>query len=155
MTLIEVLVSSMVLGFGVVALAELLTTSLRTDSDGRARDVATQLALQRAEQLGTLPVEQLPACAGLVSCRADNRAYAPVRAATPDFACTQIVDDARIPDQVTSLEIGKYRIDTGIEAPGGVTQQGGARILTVSVCWTSRSGFVQQVQIERLVVPEV
>ncbi len=155
MTLVEVLISSMVLGFGVVALAELMTTSLRTDADGRARDVATQLALQRAEQLGTLPVDQLPACGGLGSCREHNRAYAPARAATPDFACTQVVDDARIPDNVSSLEIGKYRIDTAVDAPGGVTQQGGARILSVSVCWTSQKGLVQQVQVERLVVPEV
>lgn len=156
MTLVEVLISSLVLGCGVVALAELFTTSFRTDLDARSRDVATQLAIQRAEQLGTLPPDRLPACGGgLSSCRVATRAYAPVRAAAPTFACTQIVDDGLIPDDTTTLEVGKYRIDTAVDVPPGSGQQSDARVLSVSVCWTNAKGLVQQVQVERLVVPEV
>lgn len=155
MTLIEVLVSSLVLGFGVVALAELFTTSVRTDADGRARDVATQLALLRVEQLATIPVDRLPACGPVGTCRLDRANYAPARAATPDLACTQIVDDERIPDDTTSLATGKYRIDTAIFTPTGATQQAEARIALISVCWTDIRGVVQQVQAERLMVPEL
>lgn len=149
------LTSTAVLGIGVVALADLHTTSEKADQGTRARDVAAQIAIQRMEQLATQPIERLPDCPGFATCRAGRRQMQQERSTAGSFRCSQLVDQNGFSDGSDNDPNGKYRIDTSVNAPTATSQQEGARMITVSVCWVDHRDTIQEVQIERLVVPEL
>jgi prepilin-type N-terminal cleavage/methylation domain-containing protein len=136
-TLIEVMISSALLGLGVLAGVRLFTSSVSGTSYVQDRSVATTLAVQRLERLGTQGVSALPACPGAPrGCREDRTTF------TTPPACTSEIDF-------------KYRLDTVITSHPDASRQNGARLVTVSVCWRDEQATIHQAQLDRLFVPDV
>ncbi len=152
-SLIEVMVTSVILGMGVIGVANLFTSSARGVGTSRMRETATQVALQRLERLATSPAAALPTCGGVVGCRATGEAMMPDLGTSPDlYECTQYVDDMGPSDPTarTTGGLAGYRLDTVVSPPPSLTQNDDARLISVSVCWTDTSGRIQQVLMQRL-----
>jgi hypothetical protein len=145
------MVTSVILGLGIVGLTSMYTTSARGVGSSRALETATQIALSRVERLATTPTDQLPVCGGVVGCRASPTEMAQELAPSAgSFQCSQYVDDSGAHDGATRGSEGGYRLDTIVAPHPSVTQNSDARIVSVSVCWTDGSGRVQQVLMQRL-----
>jgi type IV pilus assembly protein PilV len=149
-SLIEVMMTSVILGVGVLGLVNMYTSSARGVGTSRHRETATQIALQRIERLTTSPTETLPACGGLVGCRATPAALAPELAPADQFECTQYVSDMGSTEPTGGDDQGGYRLDTIVAPHPSSTQGSDARLISVSVCWTDASGLIQQVMMQRL-----
>jgi prepilin-type N-terminal cleavage/methylation domain-containing protein len=154
-SLIEVMVSSLVLGVAILGLTSTYTSSESGMTTSRSRTAANELALQRLEMLATQPADQLPACGGPAACQQGFAFSAPLPAAGA-FQCTQYVDDAEVLDPSEGGQAtNRYRVDTAVEDHPDAARQPGARIVTVSVCWADRPGRVSQVNARRTIVPGV
>lgn len=156
LTLIEVMISAAVLGFGVMALAKVYTHTVRGMGSARHQGEAQQIALQRVEQLMGMGADHLPGC-GVVpaGCRQTMSTYAAGKGADAGgVQCTQRVDGPDLPALTDVNAAGRYRIDTLVEAPGGANQQAGGQLVTVSVCWEN-GDTIQQVQVRRILLPGV
>jgi prepilin-type N-terminal cleavage/methylation domain-containing protein len=154
-SLIEVAISSLVLGVAIAGLTSTYTSSEKGMQDSKARTSANELALQRLELLATQPVDQLPGCAGPAVCQ-NGFAFTAPAAAAGTYQCTQYVDEADVvdPSQAGS-DNNRFRVDTAVEDHPDALRQPGARVVTVSVCWADRSGRVSQVTARRSLVPGV
>ena len=152
-SLVEVMVASAILGVGVIAATKMFSSGVDGVSWTKNRSAATNIAIQRLEMLGTMGIDQLPACVGQVGCKAGFNSVAPVLANAGTYACTRMLDDM-IGDPDTANATGKYRVDTVVEAHPDVGRQAEARLVTVSVCWTDDTD-VHQVQLNRLFIPNV
>jgi hypothetical protein len=51
--------------------------------------------------------------------------------------------------------VAVYRLDTSVVPHPDPGQQTGAQVVTVSACWTDLDGSVHEVQVQRMLVPEV
>lgn len=155
LTLVEVMLTSAVLAIGMVALVHTFTQAQAGMRSSRLKTAALRIAEQRLERLSTLPVSRLAGCAGpALGCRTSMSALAPVLGNVGTFLCTQNVDEMGFTDP-TAVTAGQFRVDTSVLAHPDPRQQAGAMILSVSVCWTPVPGFVEQIQLQRLLVPEV
>ncbi|MGF1511893.1 MAG: prepilin-type N-terminal cleavage/methylation domain-containing protein [Myxococcota bacterium] len=154
-SLVEVMVSSLLLGLGVAALVELFTSSSSGLRISRNRSVATQLALQRLEQLAAFGIDGLPGCGFGTGCREGITTLAAPQSAAAGFDCTQLVSDTGFSGEQAGDQNGRFRVDVSEVPHPDPNQIPGATLLRVSVCWSDRGNTIQQVQLERLVVPEV
>lgn len=153
-SLIEVMVSSLVLGVAVLGLTSTYTSSQTGMVASRSRTTAAELARQRLELLATQDATQLPACAGPLTCQQDG-AMGPALAPSGAFRCTQYVDDMAVLDPADPAASGRYRVDTIVEEHPDALRQPDARLVTVNVCWLDRTGRVHEVQARRTIVPGV
>jgi prepilin-type N-terminal cleavage/methylation domain-containing protein len=135
-TLIEVMISAALLGFGVLAGVRLFGSSTKGTAYVRDRAIATTLVVEQMERMGTQGMERLPSCPGLAGCRASTTLLA------PPVACSALIEN-------------KFRVDTVINEHPDKDRQRNARIATVSSCWTDVHGVVHEAQLERLFVPEI
>lgn len=149
------MVTAIVLGIGVMGLVSLYGSAGRGVTMSRDQTTALELGRQRLERLSTATVDDLPACAGPPACRDDLSSFAAKKGAAGAYPCTQYVDgmDAQAP--AGGQATGRFRIDTSVDVPTGGTQQAGALILSVSVCWSEDGRTVRQLLLERMLVPEV
>ena len=155
LTLVEVLVTSAVLGVGMVALAHTYNRAQSGVRQSRLGTAAIRIAEQRLERLATLPVARLAGCAGpATGCRSNRTTFAPVLGNVGTYRCTQNVDGMGFHDP-TALSTGLFRVDTSVSAHPDPRQQTGALVITVSVCWSPAPQQVEQIQLQRMVVPEV
>ena len=153
--MVEVMLTSAVLAVGMVALAHTYNRAQTGMRTSRLRTAALRIAEQRIEQLSTVPVGRLAGCVSpAVGCRSDLRTLAPVLGNVGSYRCTQYVDEMGFHDPTATLT-GKYRIDTGVQAHPDPRQQSGALVVSISVCWTTNDGRIDQVQLQRMIVPEV
>ncbi len=144
-----------VLGIGVVALGHTYQRAQTGLRGSRLSAAAIRIAEQRLEQLATRPVDRLEACVGpITGCRQDRTRMAPVLGNVAAYRCTQTVDEMGFHDP-TANSTGRFRIDTAVMPHPDPRQQNGALILSVSVCWQSSQAEVEQVQLQRMLVPEV
>lgn len=155
MTLVETMVSSALLGLGVLSLANMFFTSERGVAESTDRAAAHELAQQYAERLGAVSYDQLPACVVAGGCRLDEATYAPIKPVSGGYACSALVDGMTLQDPDPERQTGKYRIDTTRAAHPDPTQQQGAFLYTFSVCWTDGAGRVQEISVERMTFPEL
>lgn len=132
-SLIEVMVSAVVLGIGVAALWAVYSSSARSLGHVRLRDLARRVVDQRLEILGGLSAAALPACGGPSGCRDPGGDMRPDRPSAAGYPCTQWVHQ----DEVSggAITSGPVRIDTVIEVPSAAEQSDQARVLEVSACW--------------------
>ncbi len=153
--MIDALVAVAVLGIGMTAGIRLFTVNKQATKWSRSRVEARAILDQRLELLSAQPVDQLPACAGPIGCRASETALRVSLPPAGPFQCTQTVDQMNFPDpNVPSLD-GEYRIDTVVQAhPDATRQKLGAQIIAVSVCWIDDGGQAQEVRAERMLLPE-
>ncbi|MEL7368241.1 MAG: prepilin-type N-terminal cleavage/methylation domain-containing protein [Myxococcota bacterium] len=155
LTIVEVMLTAAVLGIGIVAVVATYNRTQVGVRSSRFKTSALRIAQQRLEYLATMPIGRLAACAGPVTgCQRDRSAMAPVLGNVGNYRCTQNVDGMGFHDP-TALATGQYRIDTSVQPHPDPRQQAGAVVVTVSVCWTAQPGLVEQVQVQRMVVPEV
>lgn len=154
LSLVEVLVSVGVLGVGVLGVLNLYATSDHATRSSRSDTTATQLAVERLERIAAQGIEALPACPEEVGCRASHSSLRPPRPGAQGMACTQETSEMGLADPEVG-GVGRFRVDTSVRPHPDATQQLGARIVTVSVCWTDDSGYVREVSAERMLVPEV
>ncbi|MEM7675066.1 MAG: prepilin-type N-terminal cleavage/methylation domain-containing protein [Myxococcota bacterium] len=155
LTLIEVMLTAAVLGVGIVALVATYNRAQVGVRSSRFKMSALRIAQQRLEHLATMPIERLASCAGPIGgCRRDRAAMAPVLGNVGNYRCTQNVDGMGFHDPMATAN-GQFRIDTSVQPHPDPRQQAGAVVVTVSVCWTDQPGLVEQVQVQRMVVPEV
>ena len=155
LTLVEVMLTSAVLAIGMVALAHTYSRAQTGMRASRLKTAALRIAEQRLERLSTLPVDRISACVGPVTgCRSNRSTLAPVLGNVGTYLCTQNVDEMGFADP-TALTTGRFRVDTAVQTHPDPRQQAGAMIVTVSVCWTPTPGVVDQVQLQRMIVPEV
>jgi prepilin-type N-terminal cleavage/methylation domain-containing protein len=152
-SLVEALVSSAVLGVGMLGVLNVLSFSQSGAAGSGARSAAKELASQRLEALTTMVADRLPACEGTVGCRADETTLRPPLSPAAGFRCTQEVPGMTFVDPGAAAT-GRFRIDTVVAAHPGAQQQAGARLVTVSVCWTDEGGHLREVRARRLMVPE-
>ncbi len=152
--MIEALVASAVLGVAVTCLTQMYTTSVRGYVSSERLKEAVEIAAQRAEQLATMSPEDVPACAGTASCRANSTAMTSELSAASGFSCTTRVDAPAVSGPGSTGTTGqRFRVDTVVGAHPDISRQPDARLVTVSVCWLDSAGFVHQVQTQRLMVP--
>jgi hypothetical protein len=150
-SLVETLISTLLLGVGVIGLVDLYTSSSRGMGSSRHRETATQIAVARMERLTTMPLDELPSCSGVVGCRADSYTMMPELIPSAEaFECTQYVSDMGQHDPRTRGGDGGYRLDTIVAPHPSSGQNGDARVVSVSVCWTDGDGDVQQVFLQSL-----
>lgn len=154
MSLVEVMISAGILGFGVLALVKVYTHSVHGMSSARRMGVAQQIASQRAELLMTMGAG-LPRCGGDVGCRASMSALGNPKAPVGSVQCTQYVDGPVLPGIEDVNPSGRFRIDTHVAAHPGANQLQDGDLVTVSVCWKNDGGQVHQIQATRLVLPGV
>jgi prepilin-type N-terminal cleavage/methylation domain-containing protein len=154
-SLIEVMISSLLFGLGVAALVQLFTSSSGGLRMSRNRAVATQLALQRLEQLAALDAGLVPQCAPSNGCQEDFSTLAEPQPAAGGFDCTMVVQDGGFAGEQAADPAGAFRVDVATDDHPDPNQIAGARLLRVSVCWSDNGSGINQVQLERLVVPEV
>lgn len=148
-SLLEVMIAAAILGIGVLAGVRLYTAGVEGSSWTRSRSIATNIAIQRLEQLGAQGVDLLPAgCSGPVGCKATQQTFA---SAVP---CSRRVNGMNS-DVTVSVPNGKYRVDTVIEPHPDGARQPGARVVTVSVCWQDPDRTVHEAQLDRLFVPNI
>lgn len=153
-SLIEALVASAVLGVAVTCLTQMYTTSVRGYVSSQRLQEAVEIAAQRAEQLATMAAEDVPACTGTPSCRADGTTMASELSPANGYSCTTRLDaPAVVGPGSTGATGSRYRVDTVVDSHPDVSRQPDARLVTVSVCWLDSAGFVHQVQTQRLMVP--
>lgn len=151
-TLIEVLISAVVLGVGLVGLVNLHTASIRGLVKDEMLSVASDVAKQRLEEITTLRASEIPACVGDVGCRtADRSAYTPDLSPVAGFDCTRRVEGADVPRVSGAPEAPKYRVDMVVEAHPDPLRQPEGRLVTVSVCWQDYGG-IQELRMRRFVV---
>lgn len=157
MTLVEVMLTSGVLAIGMVALAHTYNQAETGSRSSRLRTAALRIAEQRVERLATAPVARLARCVGPVTgCRATRSTLAPVLGNVGTYQCTQLVDRMGFHDPTGVVASGgRFRIDTAVQDHPDPRQQIGAVVIAVSVCWTRSDGQVEQVLVQRMVVPEV
>lgn len=155
-SLVETIISSGVLGLGLVSLTNLYTASADVVQNSRSTVTATQIARRRAERLAATAV--LPNCLGLGGCKAQQDELAPELGQDGAFQCTQYVNEEEIVDSSNRGSIdSRYRIDTEVAPHPDPFQGAGAQQLTVSVCWMGKHmdengrGLVHQVQVRKLV----
>ena len=153
MTLIETMVAAGVLGVAVLGLVQLHTTSTRQNASLRDLSVARALAAQRLERLATRPVEQLAACVGPAGCREGIDSLRASKGTVSGYACTDFADGPSVAAPGTTA-LGKFRIDTTVEAHPDPGQHPDARILTVSVCFRDAYEQIREVRAERMLVPD-
>ena len=138
-SLVEVMVAAMILGIGVMAGIRVFGSSIDGVTSGRSRSTAATIATQRLESLGTQGVDKLPSCTGAVGCM-----VSPSQMATQlPNGCTEMISEG-----------GLYRVDTIVAPHPDTARQPGARIATISVCWTEDQ-TVHQVQFNRIFVPNL
>lgn len=154
-SLMEVMVSGLLLGLGVAALVKLYTHSSSGIRESRHRSVATQLALQRLESIAGLGVEQAPGCPASNGCMEDIGQLSPELAPVGGFDCTMKVRDSGFVEGQEDVDDGLFRVDVALVDHPDLNQMAGSQFLRVSVCWTEDGLRFQQVQLERLLVPEV
>lgn len=152
-SLIEVMVSGVLLGLGVMVLAEMFGASSDGLSLGKGRSIGRQLALQRLESLSASGPDLLPACPPSDGCRADFSSLNAPLGAVDGFDCTQTVLESGFVAEQVDRPDGRYRVDVSVADPTDPNQIEGARLLRVSVCWL-QDGRVEEVRVARLVVPE-
>lgn len=152
MTLTEVVISSVVLGIGVMGVAKIQTTSVKSMSGSRSQNVARQLAQQRIAWLATKSLDRIAGCSGPPSCRSGRKAPAPIKSAQGGFLCTRFVDGPTS-GQGGSTE-SKFRVDVSVSQPQGSRQFDDAKLLTVAVCYFEPDGAIGEVRAERLVVDD-
>ena len=148
-SLVEVMIASAILGIGVLATVNLFGHSTQGVSWTRDRSAATTIAIERLEFLGTKGIASLPACNGAIGCQSGPTTFAAV---IP--GCTQQVGEMQANPAITDPS-GKYRVDTVVKDHPDLGRQGGAKLVTVSVCWRDRKQLVHQAQLERLFVPDL
>lgn len=153
-SVIEVMVSAVLLGLGVMVLAKTLGASSQGLSLGKDRSAARQLALQRLETLSSRGPELMPACPESPGCRASFSSLASPLPSVDGFECTQSVVEPGFVDEQVDTPQGVYRVDVSSRTPLDPEQMAGAVLVQVSVCWVE-DGRVEEVQAHRLLVPEV
>lgn len=155
-TLIETLVSVAILGVGVLSLTRMTVFSEHGLAESRTRVDAQKLAEQRAERLVALATTDLPTCPTAEGCRQSRTAYSPAKAPDATYPCTEMVDGMSVADPtVAGPAEAKFRVDTTVVAHPDPGQLAGAQVITVSACWTDLDGTVQEVQVQRMLVPEI
>lgn len=152
-SLIEAMVATAVLGVAVASLSALYTTAVQGYVTSQRLQDAVEIASQRAEQLATMPADELPACAGAANCRTDNRTLAAPLAPAGAFDCTLQLDAPAVQGPGAAPAGARFRVDTVVGDHPDNARQPDARLLTVSVCWTDGAGIVHEVQATRLLVP--
>ncbi|MBK6684041.1 MAG: prepilin-type N-terminal cleavage/methylation domain-containing protein [Deltaproteobacteria bacterium] len=155
LTLVESMITAVVLGIGVMGLVSLYGTAGRGVTVSRDQTSALELARQRLERLSTASVDDLPACGGPPSCRQNLSTFANPKGAVGTYPCTQFVDGMDGTAPAVGQASGRFRIDTSIDVPSGSAQQAGALVVTVSVCWSEDGRTIRQLALERMLVPEV
>lgn len=151
-TLLEVLVSAVILGIGLIGLVNLHTASIRGLMKDEMASVASDVAKQRLEEMMTLRPNEIPACVGDVGCRLEDKSdYAADLAPVAGFDCTRRVEGADVPRVSGAPEAPRYRVDMVVEAHPDPIRQPEGRLVTVSVCWEDYAG-VQELQMRRLIV---
>jgi type II secretory pathway pseudopilin PulG len=154
MSMIETMIAAGILGIGATAMVGLWTASSSGAAHVEGRTTAHMLAEQRLERLSG-QATALPGCAGAVGCRQSRRAYQPALSPAGPFQCTQFATEEQIVDPTTATAPRKFRIDTVVQPHTDPVRYRDASIVTVSVCWTDVANQVQEVRLERMVVPEV
>lgn len=154
------MISATVLGFALLGLVQLHTTSIR--GTAKAEDIgrAAELARQFADQYASLPIASLPNCGGIGSsldptlpngCRSTlgpGTAYAMPRAG----GCTVEVPGDATPDAAGNLpaagtDPNPYRVDLWMARhPSG---SAGLIEMNVWVCWRDANGQVNEVHTTR------
>lgn len=153
--MVEVLISTLVLGIAIAGLTGTFTSSQRGMVAIRSRSSAKEIAGQRIERLATQMASDLPACDGPASCRSTSGELADDQASAGAFQCTQYVDDMELPDPTQATgRYGRYRIDTSVAAHPD-PRQPDAKVVTVSVCFANQTGQIEEVQARRTIVPGV
>ena len=148
------MVSVSLVGIGVMSLANMYYFSEQGIAETSSLVAAQKLAEQRVERLVALTTVQLPGCVVVEGCRLGVDAYAPAKPDAGNFPCTEMVDGMSIAaPAVGGAAVARYRVDTSVTPHPD--QQAGAQVLTVSACWTDLDGSVHQVQVQRMLVPEV
>ncbi len=152
MTLTEVVISTLVLGIGVMGVAKIQTTSVKSMAGSRSQNVARQLAQQRIEWLATKSLDRIAGCSGPPTCRAGRRTPGPMKTAQGGFLCSRFVDGPT-GSEGDSAE-AKFRVDVSVSKPQGTRQFDDAKLLTVAVCYFEPDGTIGEVRAERLVVDD-
>jgi hypothetical protein len=149
------MVSGLLLGLGVAALVRLYAHSADGIRESRHQAVATQLALQRLESLAGLGVELAPDCPASAGCLRDITELAAEQPPVAGYDCTMMVRESGFTEGQQSEAEGLFRVDVALLDHPDLNQMAGSRFLRVSVCWTEDGRKFEQVQLERLMVPEV
>lgn len=155
-SLIETMVSAAILGIGVISLANTFFSTEKGITLSKKRVAAMEIAQQRVERFAARPLADVPQCVVLQGCRFDRYTYAPLKSAVGSFACSEMQEGMSSRPEGSSLAAtGEYRVDTVVEPHPDPNQQVGAITVSVNVCWVNGDGEVQEVQAQRLLVPEV
>ena len=156
MTLIETMVSAAIVGVGVISLANMVFFAEDGIAVSRQRTSALEMARARGEWVATLPTASVPQCLVVEGCRVDAQTYAPAKPAAGAYACSELLDSmSNLEPGTSAATTGRYRVDTVVAPHPDPEQQAGAQLLSVTVCWTDAEGQVQEVEAQRLLVPEI
>lgn len=148
--------SAGILGIGVVGLMNSFFFTENSISVSKQRAAAVEMAQQRVERLVGRTIASVPQCALQQGCRLNRQTYAPMKSPVGNYACSEMRDGMSTRAAGTSaLSTGAFRVDTVVTAHPDPNQQAGAVTVSVNVCWTNNEGVVQEVEAQRLMVPEV
>lgn len=156
-SIVEVMITSGVLGIGLAGLIRIHHSSVQGQSQSNGIAIGTRAAAQVIEQLSTQPVDELPACSGTPGCRANSSAFTGELSTAGSYPCTNWVANGGVTSVRTSAseEKNTFRVDTVVQDHPDGNNQPDAKLITVSVCWMDNTGVVREVQERRLVVPGI
>jgi hypothetical protein len=144
---VEVMISCAVLGFGLLGLVTLYTSSARGAVRGRMTSTALNLIVQRSAELSARDAVQLvtqcPLSGGRIDCRIDQQTESPSK------PCTVRVNE----QGATTGATRPYRIDTVVQMHPSRARHPDVRLATISVCWRDESGLIQQMQNQVVLAP--
>lgn len=138
-SLVEAMVSSLILGFGVLVMASMYSLGARSMGGARTRDAARLAVQQRLETLAALGTEALPSCGGEPGCLdpTTGRPRAP-RPPADGFPCSQyLLEGSLDTPEASDPERYRFRLDTVVWAHPSEDQGEAARVVEVSACWLS------------------
>ena len=118
--------------------------------------LANEIAAKRAEYLTTMDPDDVPACSGPPTCRAEGvNVFADPLQPAGEFECTRWVDGADVPQPGgdAAAQGIRFRVDNVVTGHPDQLRQPRARLVVVSVCWLDGGGFVRELQTRRLMVP--
>ncbi len=170
-SILEAMVSAVVLGIGMVGLVKMHTSAIGGMQRGRDVNIAEDIATQAAEEMVALGGATLASAAGVGACNTNvavtgcrvGNINSMVFAANRTSPCTKWVgEQGNTPDyqgnqptvittEAAAQSAGRrYRVDRVISRHPSVTANANTRVVDVFVCWRDEKGVVKEIQTTRV-----
>lgn len=150
-SLIETMVSGLIMGVGVMGAMSLYTTTADARQESRSMTMAKGIIEQRMEWLAATGYLDYEGCTGTVGCKANAYDMHPDLAPNGGLLCTQYTADDTLVTPDTNTPGAYFRVDTVIQMPTDTSRFPGVRDAIVSVCWTDENNIVHQMQLRRMI----